>query len=142
MNSISAASLSDLFPHFYFAGAAESYLGKVAMREIDQQLLERRIADVSVNFIPTQGGLGIDEKHFFVVLNKNLSLHEQAESLGHEIAHTFHYNLTYTPPKNILKVEYEIEMELFCEEFSARWLELNTLQKVQDWLERKLTFYE
>ncbi len=127
-------NVADRFPHFSFARPARVFLNYCASEEIRSQLARRKIIRVEKKELLTQGGLGVEENGFFVHLNDLCDITEHALTLGHEIAHTFHYNITLTPPGSILPPGKEVEVEEFCKYFAEQWVEINTLPKIEAWL--------
>lgn len=135
MNTTTIEYLADKFPQFWFAHAADSLLMRCNSRTLSEQLIERRISKVTILPLFSNGGLSIGEdNNFCIMLNDTLTLDERAHSLGHEIGHTFHHNLTKSPPQNILQASDGEKAENFCNSFAELWLEHNTMEKVVKWL--------
>ena len=124
-------SLESLFPEFFFAAEADRFLQDLPMGSIVNQLRARRISKVKIVPMLTAGGIGIGEDNSFYVLLLDVStLLEKAESLSHEIGHTFHFELAgKVPVDRINQAEISDEVfdriESFCTEFSRRWLIAN-----------------
>lgn len=116
-------SLGTTYPQFRFAYPADAFIEKSRGTSILSQLQERRITLVKIEPLFSSGGLGIgSDGNFSVSLNEDSTIPEQAYSLGHEIGHTFHHNLTKIPPENILPGEYRVHVEDFCDDFALAWL--------------------
>ena len=127
--------LTDEFPRFHFARAADAFLRRCSTLTIIHQLRERRIDEIRILPVFSSGGLKYSHKgNFEIVLNDTLFLEEAVCVVGHEIAHTFHHNLTYSPPKNLLPESDRDEVEEFCKSFSGLWVERNSIEKVCSFL--------
>ncbi len=131
--------LSRRFPRLWFSGAADSFLRRCNGANFSKQMRERGISRiVCVPFLISQTGLSIGEDgNFLIPLATDLSIEGQAGFLGCEIGHTFHYNLTYTPPKDLLSELSETnrdDVKSFCCAFSMAWLERNSPKSVLEWL--------
>ncbi len=137
MNTPSLSQLGDIFPYFQFANAAGAFLRRASTLDISVQLAERRVVEVVVKPISRRAGLTFTENDFQIVLNDTLAPEDQPEEVGHEIAHTFHHNLTYSPPKNILAETYRDEVEKFCQLFAKLWVVSNGHAKIMDWLQNR-----
>ena len=139
-------SLVKEFPHFLFASDADRFLQNFKNnKDIVSQLNNRRIYKVKFEQLFSSSGLGIEEDgNFFVFLNDLLTEEEMANSLGHELGHTFHFDLSVMPPAVVcgLSEQNEEEVEKFCDMFSELWLEQvdkeNVIRRIKN--ERGLLF--
>ena len=123
--------LQTQFPDFPFAKIAEEWISSSREKSMLQQLQDRNIERVNLAPLLSSGGLGIDaDGKLFVLLNDLNTHQENAESLGHEIAHTFHLDLRQNPPKNLLSPEMAETVEKFCQAFSEIWLNENGRERV------------
>lgn len=124
-------SLAELFPALPFAASADKWLDDhVSGITIREQLLSRSVR--AIEFIPiiSTAGVGFLEgnKEFIFYFNDYASPEWLPHALGHEIGHTFHYDLTKHPLHRTIpemgKMDSWLydEVEQFCDEFSNRWL--------------------
>jgi hypothetical protein len=71
------------------------------------------------------GGLMMDDNlgGFVIALNKDLSIDFWVDSLGHEIAHTFHYDIDPSLPVDLMaSSDAENDaVEVYCDNFSIAW---------------------
>lgn len=126
-------NLASSFPRLPFAKDADLFLEHTKMSRVDvcTQLREREIGHVEIKPLISAGGIRLDgEGRFIISLNTECPLLEKAETLGHEIAHTFKYDLNVSPPKSCydpahITDEMYCLIEDFCDEFSKRWLQVN-----------------
>jgi len=125
-----SASLEQQFSQLPFALAADNWLKSIPGKSVAKQLRERKIS--TIRFVPliSSGGLGIQKggANFFVLLNDINSPQENAQTLGHEIGHTFLYNLNGAPSQPFslrYKKDAEELIEEFCYQFSSAWLAKN-----------------
>ena len=125
-------TFAQIFPRLIFAGAAGAFLRKCSGNNISWQLRERRISRVQiVPLLMSNGGLAIgDDGEFLISLDDTDCPRDHAKSLGHEIAHTFHHNLTQHPPRNFLPDNLRDEVENFCTAFAVLWLQRNSIDEV------------
>lgn len=137
--------LSEQFPMFHFAKEADEWLKSIHDKSIFWQLGSRRIGYLEILPILSTAGLGINSRtgKFMVVFNDYCELKHSFESLGHEIGHTFHFDLTKNPPVEIIdqnshEFMYDFVdghpkgflIEDFCDAFSLRWMAINDREKV------------
>lgn len=127
--------LKEKFPSLPFVIFAVEWLKSARGKGVVEQLRQRRI--FSVRFRPqiSSGGIGIDEDdNLFIQLEKYNAPEDNAQSLGHEIAHTFHLDLTRETIVNTLPPdmteEQEKTIENFCDAFSCAWLAINGKKNV------------
>jgi len=118
-------TLTQSFPDLRFAGAADRFLAECDPKGFNKQMRSRRISWVKiVPLLVSDAGLGIGEDgNFFIYVDDTLGPKEQALELGHEIAHTFHHNMTKTPPQNFLEEALKDEVERFCDAFASIWVQ-------------------
>ena len=89
-------NMANEFPCFSFASEADKFLSMFKNnKDVVFQLRNRHIYKVKFMELISSGGLGIEEDgNFFVFLNDLLTEEEMANSLGHELGHTFHFDLS------------------------------------------------
>lgn len=140
-------SLAEKFPMIPFAQAADAWLESIKGKTIQQQLIERRITQFIILPVICTAGLGIAETDgtFHVIFNDCCQLKYGFQAIGHEIGHTFGFDITKTPPLAIVDQNSEEFMfdfneegepngfyiEDFCDAFSLRWMAINTHTKVK-----------
>lgn len=130
-------TLAEQFPQLSFAKDADEWLANIGGKTIREQLEERRIKRVRIMGILFSAALGIQDDDFVVILN-NLNFGHDALSFGHEIGHTFHFDLTETPPKLIIPEPNEISdrlfnlIENFCTAFSSKWLKIVGREEIEE----------
>mgnify|MGYP001564104733 CR=1 FL=1 len=126
--------LAEKFPVLSFACDADEFLRKWSENtDVVAQLRERRIFRVEVVplFISGAGILFGDDSNFLVYLNDFYPPEEQAYSLGHEIGHTFHFDLSKNPPQSSYPREAQDPVaESFCKEFSLLWVAQNSEKEI------------
>lgn len=123
--------LSELFPKIPFAGVADDWLAEQANVSVSEQIRGRGVRGVKIEELLSGGGVERGEDGYLIVgLNDWNNLEENIQTLGHELAHTFGFDLSATPPRETfpggsLTDELFDQLELFCDEFSRRWLAMN-----------------
>lgn len=122
--------LAEKFPTLSFARDADEFLCKwKKSADIVAQLRDRRIFKVEIVSLLVSGA-GIlfgDDGNFLVWLNDFYHPEEQTYSLGHEIGHTFHFDLSKNPPQSSYPREAQDPVvESFCKEFSLLWIAQNS----------------
>jgi len=129
MASAPTQTLAARFPMLPFAPEADRFLTAVPRMKLLEQLRARHVG--AVECIPKwfPAGLSImDDGRFLLSFNDVNTPEQDAESLGHELGHTFHYDLSARPPRPLLPPPEEISDELFdlveqfCDAFSEAWL--------------------
>lgn len=140
-------TLCFLFPTLLFARDADLFLASCRNLAISQQLATRNIRRVELASLFSSGGIGVDrEGNFFVQFNDLGTADEWAETLGHEIGHTFHFDISRKPLVDMCEicrndknqmVRFE-SIEDFCNEFLRRWLEINSKEKVAERIKNTL----
>lgn len=125
-------TLQELFPELPFAKDADKFLAKRrGNSDAVSELRERRICIVKFQPLFSDAGLGItDDGNFFVALNEQLPSEELAQSLGHEIGHTFHNDLSTTPPTHSAPNVPLEQLEGFCDAFAKLWLSQRSKQDI------------
>jgi len=134
--------LAEKFPMFSFAGEADLWLASINLPGKKKKLLlvqlrERRVTQFETRKII---GVGLDytaEGNFSIVFNdlKLRSFASDAFAIGHELGHTFGFDLTRTPPSpmiNHTSLDYSYydergrwkgcHLEDFCNAFAGQWL--------------------
>lgn len=131
MASTPTRILAELFPTLPFAPEADRFLAAVPRMKLLEQLRARHIGAVEfiAKWFPASLSI-MDNGRFLVSFNDVNTPKEDAESLGHELGHTFHYDLATRPPRLLIPPSEEVSDELFdlverfCDAFSERWLTL------------------
>lgn len=124
-------SLKQQFPQLVFAKDADKWLQSYKRKELLEQLESRRITEVKTESLLSSGGMKIGEDGNFIVLLNDLETPEEnAESLGHEMGHTFHQDITKNPPIDSLIPDLAELTEDFCRAFSKLWLNENDKRKI------------
>ena len=123
--------LATLFPDFPFAVGADEFLRKVTSESIISQFRARRISMIRIAPLLSGGGIEIGcDNNFIISLRDVNTLLEKAQSLGHEIGHTFHFDIKEVPPRDYfdrvtISETLFNQIEDFCTEFSHYWLMAN-----------------
>lgn len=103
----------------------QKLLDRFRNKSIREQLNQQRIKQVLIRplkgdvawLIPLMGG-------FKIFLAERREGMEWLEDIGHELAHTFFFNLSQDFPRKITGHD-DPEEESFCDDFAIRWVELN-----------------
>ncbi len=145
MEKINDIPLGKRFPKFDFAKKADRWLECAKKATIFQQLGNRKISTICIIPILSTAALAFDKTGGFQVwFNTECKMEWAFGSLGHEIAHTFHFDLTKNPPTQTIddqsdEVFYDFDsegnpsgfiIEDFCDEFSKKWVTINTKEKI------------
>jgi hypothetical protein len=123
-------SLQRQFPQLPFAKTADEWICSFKGKDIWEQLYSRRVTKVCLA-VTLSGGMKIGEDGNFLIQFCDLYLSEEnAEDLGHELAHTFQQDLTKNPPLDLFPEERIAPdlsdlIEKFCRAFSGCWLHEN-----------------
>ncbi len=136
--------LAQQFPTLPFAPSADKWLAQATELTIFEQLNGRKITSICVLPLLCTSGLGIDAGEFCIYFNDFCKTEWAFGCIGHEIAHTFHFDLAKNPPEAIIDDQspefmYDFDgdgpsgflIEDFCDEFAKRWLRINTKKKVR-----------
>jgi hypothetical protein len=130
--------MKELFPEFDWAGTADAFLAELqrANLSITEQMRRRKIVRLEIKPLLCNGGIKIEKGYFVVVFNYETTLEEKMETLGHEIGHTFHYDLVPSEPCLLCSKARESEdvfnrLEEFCRIFAKRWLKLNSVEEIR-----------
>ncbi|MBM3206259.1 MAG: hypothetical protein FJZ43_01390 [Candidatus Staskawiczbacteria bacterium] len=155
-------SLESIFPEFPWVREADEWLASTFQKPIEQQLEEREIKKIRAwpNFNIAAGYISLEKFGILLVIDRDLIDHflmgynkveELIFTFGHEIGHTFHLDLTQTPPANIgpekifytsferLSSEEDMlcqSVERFCDEFAARWRQANSPSKFRQFFSK------
>ncbi len=143
-------SLDSGFPTLSFAKEADIWLNGIKGKSITAQLRERKIYKVKVGVpIPADGFL-VPEGGRFIVEIFYFDSKTSCLTLGHEIAHTFHFDLQSDPLKSKIPIPRMFEqgklaswriIEKFCDDFSRIWVDLNGgTKKVFSFFEKNRRF--
>src|SRR3989344_4853318 len=91
--------LSQKFPTLEFAKSADRWLKQAEKATIFQQLDNRKITNICILPLLCTAGLGIKENtgKFCIYFNKYCKTEWAMGCIGHEIGHTFHFDLTKNP---------------------------------------------
>lgn len=145
--------LAKEFPMFAFAQAADEWLASInplakRKKSLQQQLKERRVSRFETLKMISTAGLGYTENgDFRIIFNQGhgrvRDFHEDAFTIGHELGHTFHFDLTQTPPVKTINEQspeffyaYDEDgpngflIEDFCDAFARQWLLRNGPQLI------------
>lgn len=130
-------TLAEHFPSLEFAREADRWLETVSQSTLHQQLQERRVRRIRIEPMLFSGALGIQDGDFVMFFNDMSTPEEDAHALGHEIGHTFHFDLTKTPPevtipdKNAMSDDLFDLVENFCNAFAEKWLAVNGGESIE-----------
>lgn len=147
------ALLSEMFPMLPFAKEADRWLGILGKNaddprmDIFRQLESRKIDEIIIVPIFSTAGMKSKRNGFHVVFNTRCHKKHAFFALGHEIAHTFHFDISQKPPVEIINSKsrefmYNFDddgdpqgfyIEDFCDEFSKRWAAVNTKERMERW---------
>ena len=139
--------LSDAFPAFKkFIKDSHDWLEWAKNQSIFEQLESRKINRFYIWPMLSTAGMGTekDSSTFFACFNKISKLEYAFDCLGHEICHTFHFDLTKKPPQEIINqtsrefcYNFDNEgnpegfiIEDICNDFAKKWLDINTKEKI------------
>ena len=132
-------TLKQLFPEFSWAAEADTFLTELEQKlpKIIEQMRQRRIAKIETQPLLFPGGCKIENGRFVIVFNDQSTFEEKVETFGHEIGHTFHYDLTSDDLRLLCPEALESEVifyrvEEFCRLFSQRWLRFNSIKEIGD----------
>ena len=145
-------TLASQFPDLSFAKLADAWLLKNKDTTILEQVESRRIVAIEFAKLDFGGDMGSDLRYgggISIRLRDSNTMEENIRDLGHEIGHTFHFNLeSKFPLPNMLvffaaQFEWLVLQEMverFCDEFSRKWLAINGEEKVIQFCE-ELPFF-
>ncbi len=128
-------TLAKLFPTLPFAADADTFLRNFC-KSVPEQLRERRILHFDTKPLISAGGISIGTDGNFIVTFCDMNTaDENAETLGHEIGHTFHFDISQRPPQDrfdpaTISEKLFDRVEEFCTELSKRWLALNGKESI------------
>ena len=154
MESNDSRPLCEQFPMLAFSKAADDWLQSIQDKSILEQLQERRITQMGLLRMLSTAGIGYTDDGNFIVHFNDYSNHiNDAFSIGHEIGHTFHFDLTKTPPPKIINENspeflYDFDedgangflIEDFCDAFAQKWLSINGKEDVEEMCKRERSF--
>jgi len=142
-------TLCSMFPELAFAKEADAFLSACPDMAVPEQLRARKINRIELKSLLSSGGLRINpgKDSFSVQLNDLGKTNEWAETLGHEIGHTFHFDISVRPLLDLCagcrkdkdKIGKFEMIENFCNEFSRRWSEINVKEKVAERIKNTLS---
>ncbi len=140
--------LSKMFDGFMkFIKDSNEWLDWAKKKSIFHQLENRKINTLSIHAMISTAAVGLNEREtqFHVYFNEWSNLEYMFWCLGHEIAHTFAFDLTKEPiletfDHNSKKFRYyQITegkrdigyfIEDLCDAFARKWLKINTKEKI------------
>lgn len=132
MENNNSVILQKKFPQLPFSKTADDWLSSVKGKRLLEQLRDRRVTSTRIIPLLGNGGLDFDENgNFRIELCDMNTPQENASSLGHELGHTFHFDLTQTPPLDTLAGNHTEDIEYFCDAFADAWLAQNGREKVE-----------
>ena len=137
--------LAGRFPSLRRSYPARLFLESCTPDNIQARLASRRIvlvktASLWLMYKPTDIGLFVGEdKNFFVLVDSSLNSDDQAVQLGKAIAETFRFNLTKTPPVDIMRDVDLIVFDEFREAFAESWAMKFRIDKVLNIFEKERT---
>jgi hypothetical protein len=130
-------SLAELFPALPFAAEADRFLASCSEKSLAEQLHERRITKIEKKPMLSTAGLTYGpDQNLTVWINEYARQEWYSESLGHELGHTFHFDLSTTPPtpfftwRDCSEEMYET-VEHFCDYFAEYWRFVNDGQYIR-----------
>lgn len=119
-------ALADLFPELYmFNGAADRFLRAERNTPLAAQLRSRRIVQIAFVDIFESCLVASMSNNLCAIVEATKSAHDQAVSLGRQLAHTFHYNITRNPPTEYFLINdgsLARSVRSFCDVFARMWL--------------------
>lgn len=132
-------TFKDLFPEFAWVAGADDFHEELQSKRptLIEQLRQRKIARTEVKPLLFPGGCRVEKERFIIVFDDQSTLQEKFKTLGHEIGHTFHYDLTSTklillcPEARISEKVFD-RVEEFCKIFAERWLKLNSIDQIPE----------
>ena len=130
-------SFHQILPWLAFSKPADQWLESMRGQTIEAKLESRRITKVCVEEMISTAAIGIGKDNNLTVYFNyyGTSLQDCIESLGHEIGHTFHYDLSKTPPIKITDDDRDEKLlyiiEDFCNLFSLKWIMVNDKKEIE-----------
>ena len=128
-------TLANQFPGLPFARRADEWLESIKEKTIQEQLEERKIYSVTIwrNWKDSDGFCLCFGFGFFFILGKKAEKHDL--TLGHEIGHTFEFDLAQDCNREIHTQDYLAGsahdiVEDFCEAFAKRWVAANDKEAI------------
>lgn len=141
-------TLAELFPQLPFSLDADAWLASLSVKSLAWQLRERRIVAVKQKKLIFAGIARSKDGNFEVWFPERSGIQYRVQSLGHEIGHTFQYDLSASSPTDCFAWIYRTEtraarklyraIELFCDSFGKRWLKHNGRDRVTRAIENSL----
>jgi len=89
------------------------------------QFQERKIVLFRRTRISHFALLDVYDDGFHILLNRERSVRQWLVDIGHELIHTFHYDLSTLPPVNLFRKMFgdpDPALEYFCDSVARRWL--------------------
>lgn len=130
-------NIAEKFPEFPWVKEADFFLKNVRKKQhsISLQMRERKVRRTEIKHLLFPGGLKIENGKFIIVFNYMATEEDRIQTLGHELGHTFHYDISGDEPR-LLCPEAETSevvfdrVELFCIIFSMEWRKLNSHDEI------------
>ena len=129
-----------------FLKESEAWLTWAKTKSIFQQLKSRKIDRICILPILSTAGLRLDDvtgKYFCVYFNEYCKTEHTMGSLGHEIGHTFHYDLesmkeTFNHNSRDFYYNFDSDgdphgffIEDLCNSFARKFVAVNTKEKIE-----------
>ena len=127
-------SFVEMFSDLKWAAEADDFLKKIQDgTSIALQLNLRKVVRVTILPLISNGGLCIEAGGFEIYLNDSCGREDNIFTFAHELAHTFHYDVSVWPPRRLEPEDLSDErydlIEEFCNAFALRWVFANWIGK-------------
>ncbi|MBX4210831.1 hypothetical protein KW783_02545 [Candidatus Parcubacteria bacterium] len=93
--------LHKMFPRRMWVRNANKYLNRISGMTLQEQLRDRKITKIQIRKLLCPAGLATNENGFVIFISDLISESEYALSIGHELGHTFHFDLSSNEPRNL-----------------------------------------
>lgn len=105
----------------------DAMLAHFSARPLLVQFKERKIVAIRKTSLHDQIFALLDpvDDGFYIALNRESTMRQWLADIGHELAHTFHFDATKQPPENWFpgyQWGQDEMLENFCDSFARRWL--------------------
>ena len=115
LEKYSAINKEELIQAFLKQLEDKTVTEQLHQRKIKKIVIRKRLTSSRALLLPVRGG-------FIIILSEN-NKDERSKDIGHELAHTFFYDLDSSIPTHYGKITHE-EEEL-CEAFALRWAKIH-----------------